>query len=75
MTVLGSNHRILISQKSQEPNVQAISAASPLIPCWHAFNRRSAASAAPQSQGPAAPRMLCPPAQKRCSYQTFLVGS
>lgn len=66
MTVLGSNclkRCILISQKSQEPNVQLISATSPLIPCWHPFNRSSTASAAPQRQGPAAPRMLCPPAQ------------
>lgn len=43
--------------------MQLISATSPLIPCWHPFNRSSTASAAPQRQGPAAPRMLCPPAQ------------
>lgn len=66
MTALGSNclkRCILISQKPQEPNVQLISATSPLIPCWHPFKRSSTASAAPQRRGPAAPRMLCPPAQ------------
>lgn len=75
MTVLGSNRHILISQKSQKPNVQAIPAPSPLIPCWHMFNRRSAANTAPQSPGPAAPRTLGPLVQMRCSYQTFFVGS
>lgn len=41
--------------------MQLISATSPLIPCWHPFNR--SLTAAPPHQGPAAPRMLCPPAQ------------
>lgn len=41
--------------------MQLISATSPLIPCWHPFNRSS--SAAPQRRGPAAPWMLCTPAQ------------